>query len=101
MEFDNKSLANITANGTSGVLDVQNICDGLGVTVVGTFDSASVQTQISLDGVSFHDFGAPITTAQYLALVPCHSVRFVTTLIVTLAALVVRLGGIRSTQRND
>lgn len=106
MEFDNRTSVNIIANGVlpapggSGI-DVQDICDGLGVTVEGTFDSASVQVEISMNGDAFIPFGAPFTAAGFLALPPCAKVQFRTLLIVTAADLNVVLGGIRSTQRHD
>jgi hypothetical protein len=99
VEFDNRTgVANITDNGTTTPVDVQEICDGLGASLVGPFDSGSVQPQVSYDGTSFADFGSPVTASGHATLPPCQSVQFVTTGVAAAsAAIVVRLGGIKDT----
>ena len=104
MEYDTRTLANITANGTRGPVDVQNISEGLGFTLTGAFGTASVQPQISLDpdAAVFVDDGPAIVAATArISLPPCAEVQFVTTGATGGEAIVVRMGGIRSDERHD
>ena len=104
MEYDSKTIANITADGTTGPIDVQDICEGLGFTLTGDFGTGgSVQPQISLDAASadFVNEGPAISAAsERIALPPCAEVQFVTTGSTT-PVILVRLGGVRSTARHD
>lgn len=105
MEYDAKTIADITVDGTTGPIDVQNICEGLGFTLTGDFGIAgSVQVQIALDAAApvFVDEGLAITApTQRISLPPCAQVQFVMSGS-TAPVVVVRLGGVRNTSvRHD
>lgn len=92
--FDLIERNGITGTGLAGAVDVQEVANGMGLTLSGTF-VASVQVLLSFDGVAFVPFEAVKTVAGYYAIPPCHSVDLDCTAF-TSGQVDWQLGGLRS-----
>jgi hypothetical protein len=104
MEYDPIAVPDITADGTTGPINVETISEQLGFSISGTF-VASIQPQIALDAADpeFVAHGSAITgasTPARISVPACALIRFVTTGYLSGTAEI-SLGGIRSTERHD
>lgn len=91
-DFHLSGQATSTTSETVGPFTVDRDSNQLGLFVSGTF-VASLQVQVSADGVSFADFGSPVTAPGYLALPACHAVQIVNTY--TSGTVQIEVGGLR------